>query len=235
MGQSSVRLCDENLCNFRCVIKRKMSSIAHLIFACVSLQNSWASKLHPVIATPPKEFLSDRFNNKNAFIKDALRDQKLFGYSDFHGDYRDEISDRPIKYLSYKERPSYTKIKRTYDEKLDISRRPSYSPIERKFDKNFENLENTLENVFLNDVSPVPTKSKPKLHIPKSSKTEHLQSENLKKNSKPRKKILIKRFKSKSKTKQKKNRSALEKILESLDLTPDEYLYLSEKIKTEKK
>ena len=60
-----------------------------------------------------------------------------------------------------------------------------------------------------------------------SSKTEHLESENLRKNSKPRKKILIKRFKSKSKTKQKKNRSTLEKILESLDLTPAEYLYLS--------
>ena len=88
-----------------------MSSFAHLIFACVSIHNLWASKLHPVIATPPKEFLSDRFNNKNAFINDAIRDQKLYGYSDFHSDYRDEISDRPIKYLSYKERPSYTKIK----------------------------------------------------------------------------------------------------------------------------
>ena len=60
-------------------------------------------------------------------------------------------------------------IQRTYDEKLDISRRPSYSPIKRKFDKNFENLENTLENVFLNDVNPLPTKSKPKLHIPKAN------------------------------------------------------------------
>ena len=60
-------------------------------------------------------------------------------------------------------------IQRTYDEKLDISRRPSYSPIKRKFDKNFDNLENTLENVFLNDVNPFPTKSKPKLHIPKAN------------------------------------------------------------------
>jgi len=202
-----------------------MPSIAKIIIACVSLQNAGASKLHPVIAAPPKEFLSDRYPIKNAFIKDAIRDQELFGYSDLHMDYTDRISERPIKSLSYQERPSYTKIKRTYDEKLDISKRPTYSPIKRKFDR--------IDNVFLNDVIPVPTKSKPKLHNPKISEAEHFESENLKKKSKPRKKILIKRFKSKGKTK--KSRSTLEEILETLDLTPAEYLYLSEKIKTEKK
>jgi len=220
-----------------------MPSIAKIIIACVSLQNAGASKLHPVIAAPPKEFLSDIYPIKNAFIKDAIRDQELFGYSDLHMDYTDRISERPIKSLSYQERPSYTKIKRTYDEKLDISKRPTYSPIKRTFD--------SIDNVFLNDVVPVPTKSNPKLHNTKISGAEKFESENLKKKSKPRKKILIKRFKSKSKTK--KSRSTLEKILETLDLTPAEYLYLSkyvsrkvgikhllliisgEKIKTEKK
>merc|ERR1712130_799702 len=210
----------KHLCNFWILKFISMPNIAKIIIACVSLQNTGASKLHPVIAAAPKEFLSDRYPIKNAFIKDAIRDQELFGYSDLHMDYTDRISERPIKSLSYQERPSYTKIKRTYNEKLDISKRPTYSPIKRTFD--------SIDNVFLNDVIPVP--AKPQLHNPKIIEAEHFKSENLKKKSKPRKKILIKRFKSKSKTK--KSRSTLEKILETLDLTPAEYLYLSEKIKT---
>ena len=103
-----------------------------------------SSKQHSIIVAPPKQFLKPytNVNHKytNAFHKDALRDRKLFGFSDYNSENRKVInthqSIRPdLKPLNVKQRPSYSKISRALEatKKLGgFKKRPKYTNIDRQ-------------------------------------------------------------------------------------------------------
>ena len=117
---------------------------------------SEASQIHTVAVKPPKsfnqrqssvgdgEFYNQRYGN--AFYKDALRDQLLFGLDNIetagkvsvNTKYK-EINQRPkqknarSKDAILRSKPEYKTIKRTFDfyPKLNKSKRPKYMPLKR--------------------------------------------------------------------------------------------------------
>ena len=114
-----------------------------LIFSVLRSVDS--SKQHSVIVAPPKQFQNSYSTNvvhkyTNAFHKDALRDRKLFGFSDYKSDNRKVFnthqSIRPdLKPLNVKQRPSYSKISRAIEvsKKIEaVIKRPTYTNIDRQ-------------------------------------------------------------------------------------------------------
>ena len=131
---------------------------------------SEASQIHTVAVKPPKsfnqrqssvgdgEFYNQRYGN--AFYKDALRDQLIFGLDNIEtgkvlvkSKYK-EINKRPkqknarSKDVILRSKPEYKTIKRTFDfyPKLDKSKRPKYMPLKRSKQIIKEEISNDLIN-----------------------------------------------------------------------------------------
>ena len=120
---------------------------------CVFL--SEASQIHTVAVKPPKSFNQrqssvgdEEFYNQrygNAFYKDALRDQLIFGLDNIEtGKVSVKSKYKEIKQRSkqknarskdaiLRSKPEYKTIKRTFDfyPKLNKSKRPKYMPLKR--------------------------------------------------------------------------------------------------------
>ena len=110
----------QNSCDHKMVEKTLKSVV--LIFSILRSVDS--SQQHSVMVAPPKQYhkLAPNLNQKytNAFHNDALRDRKLFGFSDYKSDRRKVVNThqniRPdLKPLNIKQRPNYSKISRALD------------------------------------------------------------------------------------------------------------------------
>ena len=128
------------------------------VLACVHGLQSDSSKIHSVAVAPPRNFMSkyskptisdeQKYYNQyqNAFYKDSLRDQKLFGFIDsttsetvrdnkIYNQQLDLLSNgvNSYKSLNRDKRPKYSKIQRSLTNipTLNYSHRPKYSSLNR--------------------------------------------------------------------------------------------------------